>query len=183
MSQFLTALIAGVSILAVILATDLGRRRLTTARMLRSVLVVVIVVPLFVHSFPTTGNDVSLQLAGVGAGVIAGLVAAALLPARRDEDGEIRTVGGVGYALVWIVLSAARVLFAYGSEHWFGEGIIRFSIDNKLSGQDVYANALLFMSLAMVLTRTTVLVSRRHRLRADQAGVRDGLLEVPLTRP
>ncbi|MFI5756599.1 hypothetical protein [Streptomyces sp. NPDC051569] len=169
MSPFLTALIAGATILTIVLATDLGRRRITTMRMLRSVLAVAVVLALFVRSFPTAGNDLSLQLAGVGVGVVCGLLAGGLLPAYRDEDGEFRTVGGVGYALVWIVLSGARVLFAYGTEHWFAEGIVRFSVEHELSGQDVYANAFVFMSLAMVLARTGVLLAKVRHLRAAEA--------------
>jgi len=174
LSQFVTALIAGGTILAIILATDLGRRRVTNMRMVRSVLAVAVIIVIFVHSFPTSGNAPSLQLIGVGVGVICGLVAGALLPAHRGADGLIYTTGGVGYALVWIVLSSARVLFAYGAEHWFTEGLIRFSIENELSGPDVYANAFVFMSLAMVLTRTAVLVTKRRRIRnspVDPAGV------------
>ncbi|MFE3638575.1 hypothetical protein [Streptomyces cellostaticus] len=171
MSPFLTALIASGTILIIILSTDLGTRKVTNMRMLRSILAVVIVLALFVHTLPLDGNDPSLQLAGIGAGVICGLVAAALLPAHRDASGEIYTKGGVGYALVWTALSASRVLFAYGSEHWFSEGIIRFSIEYKLSGQDVYSNAFVFMALAMVLTRTAVLLNKRRRLHGGQLSV------------
>ncbi|MFE8944555.1 hypothetical protein ACWCQS_35895 [Streptomyces sp. NPDC002076] len=169
MSPFLTALIASATILTIILATDLGRRKVTNMRMLRSLLAVAIVIALFVHSLPTAGNDVSLQLAGIGVGAICGLIAGALLPAHREASGEIYTRGGIGYAVLWIVLSSSRVLFAYGTEHWFPQGIIKFSIDYKLSGQDVYANAFVFMSLAMVLARTGVLLARRRRLNAEGA--------------
>lgn len=169
MSPFLTALIASVTILGIILATDLGRRRITTMRLLRSLFAVVVVIGLFVHSLPAAGNDVSLQLAGVGLGAICGLTAGALLPAHRDDDGHCYTTGGIGYALLWVVLSGSRVLFAYGTEHWFSHGIVTFSIDHELSGQDVYANAFVFMSLAMVLARTAVLLTRRRRLRATES--------------
>ncbi|MFI1369281.1 hypothetical protein [Streptomyces griseochromogenes] len=120
------------------------------------------------HTLPIDGNDPSLQVAGIGTGIICRLVAAALLPAHRDASGEVYTKGGIGYALVWTVLSASRVLFAYGSQHWFSEGIVRFSIDYKLSGQAVYSNAFVFMALAMVLTRTAVLLDKRRRLRDGQ---------------
>ncbi|MCR8576698.1 hypothetical protein [Streptomyces sp. Isolate_219] len=169
LSQFVIALIASASILTIILATDLGCRRVTNMRMLRSVIAVAIIIALFVHSFPTSGNALSFQLIGVGVGVICGLVAGALLPAHRGADGQIYTIGGFGYALVWIVISSARVLFAYGAEHWFAEGLIRFSIENELSGPDVYANAFVFMSLAMVITRTAVLVAKRRRIRLSPA--------------
>ncbi|TVL91770.1 hypothetical protein [Streptomyces sp. SAJ15] len=169
MSQFVTALIASGTILTIILATDIGHKKITTTRMVRSVVAVAVIIAIFVHSFPTQGNDVSLQLVGVGVGVISGLIAGTLLPAYRHESGEIYTIGGVGYALVWVVLSSGRVLFAYGAEHWFTEDLIRFSIDYKISGQDTYANAFVFMSLAMVLTRTAVLLTKMRKLRAAEA--------------
>ncbi|MEV4807841.1 hypothetical protein AB0K18_48295 [Nonomuraea sp. NPDC049421] len=166
MSQFLAALIASGTILIIILATDLGRRRVTVMRMARSVIAVAVVIGIFVHSFPTQGNDLSLQLVGIGTGLICGLVAAALLPAYQSASGELYTVGGLGYALVWVVLSAGRVVFAYGAEHWFAEELVRFSIDYRISGPDTYANTFVFMSLAMVLARTGVLLARARRLNA-----------------
>ncbi|WP_433432422.1 hypothetical protein [Nonomuraea sp. CA-141351] len=166
MSQFLAALIASGTILLIILATDLGQRRITTMRMLRSVIAVAVIIAIFVHSLPTQGNDLSLQLVGIGTGLICGLIAGALLPAYRRESGELYTVGGIGYALVWIVLSAGRVVFAYGAEHWFAEGLVRFSIDYQISGADTYANAFVFMSLTMVLTRTAVLMTKMRKLKA-----------------
>nr|AAX98180.1 putative membrane protein [Streptomyces aizunensis] len=173
MSPFLNTLIASGTILAVILSTDLGTRKVTTTRMLPSLLAVVVILALLVHTLPLDGNDPSLQLAGIGAGIICGLAATALLPAHRNASGEVSTKGGIGYALVWTALSASRVLFAYGSQHWFSEGIVRFSTDYKLSGQAVYSNAFAFMALAMVLTRTAVLLNTRRRLRGGQLPAAD----------
>lgn len=172
MSQFMAALIASGTILTIVLATDLGRRRITTLRMLRSIIAVAVVVAIFVHSFPTVGdNDVSLQLVGVGVGVICGLIAGVLLPAHKDAtSGELYTIGGIGYALVWIVLSSARVIFVYGAEHWYPVGLIKFSIDYGISGQDTYSNAFIFMALAMVLTRTAVLLAKMRKLRTQDDG-------------
>ncbi|MGR3938736.1 hypothetical protein [Streptomyces sp. BRA346] len=165
MSQFMSALIASGTILIIILATDIGRRRITTMRMVRSVIAVAVVIAIFVESFPTKGNDLSLQLLGVGTGVICGLIAGVLLPAFKDSSsGELYTIGGIGYALVWIVLSSGRIIFAYGAEHWFTMDLVKFSIDYKISGQDTYANAFVFMSLAMVLTRTAVLLVKMRKL-------------------
>ncbi|WAP56091.1 hypothetical protein [Streptomyces sp. S465] len=168
----MAALIASGTILTIVLATDLGRRRITTLRMLRSIIAVAVVVAIFVHSFPTVGdNDVSLQLVGVGVGVICGLIAGVLLPAHKDAtSGELYTIGGIGYALVWIVLSSARVIFVYGAEHWYPVGLIKFSIDYGISGQDTYSNAFIFMALAMVLTRTAVLLAKMRKLRTQDDG-------------
>lgn len=175
MSQFTLALIASASILIIILATDLGHRRVTTFRMLRSLIAVAVVIAVFVHSIPTTGNDLAFQLTGLGAGVICGLVAGSMLRVYQAADGGTQTFGGIGYATIWVVLSAARVIFAYGTENWFPQEIVQFSIDYKLSGADVYANAFVFMALAMVLTRTTVLLAKRRRLaRSISVGRRSG---------
>ncbi|MFE3630206.1 hypothetical protein [Streptomyces goshikiensis] len=176
MSPFLTALIASGVILIIILSTDLGTRKVTNMRLLRSIIAIVIVIALFVHTLPLGGNDPWLQLAGIGTGAVCGLLAAALLPAHRGTDGEVYTKGGIAYAIVWTLMSASRVLFAYGSEHWFTEDVIMFSINNKLSGQDVYSNAFVFMALAAVLARTAVLLVKRRRLSGAQAPAADTLV-------
>ena len=163
MSPFWIALVASVSVLAIVLATDLGHRALTNWRLLRSLLAVVIVCAIFIRSFPTGGNDIPLQLAGIGAGVLAGIIAAQFLAVERTSDGRVMTRGGVGYATVWTVLSAARVVFAYGAEHWFAEDLVWFSIEHGISGPDTYANAFLFMALSMVLARSGVMLVRARR--------------------
>ncbi|MET9607272.1 hypothetical protein ABZZ17_19680 [Streptomyces sp. NPDC006512] len=178
MSPFLTALIASGVILVIILSTDLGTRQITNMRLLRSIIAIAVVIALFVRTLPLGGNDPWLQLAGIGAGVICGLIAATLLPAHRAPNGDVYTKGGIAYAIVWTLMSASRVLFAYGSEHWFAQDVILFSIENKLSAQDVYSNAFVFMALAMVLTRTAVLLVKRRRTRGTQVPTSDGLVDV-----
>lgn len=93
MSRFLVAAIGSGSILAIVPATDPGRRRATTWRLVRLLLAVVIVCGVFVHSLPLHGNDRPARLAGVGLGVLCGLVAGQFLPVSRD-GGEIVTRGG-----------------------------------------------------------------------------------------
>ncbi|MFF3013730.1 hypothetical protein [Streptomyces sp. NPDC057939] len=176
MSPFLTALTASGVILIIILSTDLGTRQITNMRLLRSIIAIAVVIALFVRTLPLGGNDPWLQLAGIGAGVLCGLIAATLLPAHRSSDGHVYTRGGIAYAIVWTLMSASRVLFAYGSEHWFAQDVIVFSIENKLSGQDVYSNAFVFMALAMVLTRTAVLLVKRSRLRGARVSAADSVL-------
>ncbi|TWD80743.1 hypothetical protein FB561_1831 [Kribbella amoyensis] len=166
MSQFAIALIASASVLSVILATDLGHRKVTRMRILRSVLAVGVIIALFVRSLPTVGNSLTLQLAGVGLGVVFGLLVAVFLPTERAGNGEIYTRAGLAYAVAWTVLSAGRVVFAFGAEHWFAEELITFSIKHQIAGADAYANAFVFLSLAMVLTRSAVLLGKARKLRA-----------------
>ncbi|GGS36616.1 hypothetical protein Snoj_16850 [Streptomyces nojiriensis] len=165
MGQFTTALITCGTILAVILATDSGNRRITAVRIAGPTLVAVIVTGACIHSFPTAGNDTSLHLAAIGVGVICGLVASSPLTAHRDPAGDIRTTGGSGQAAVWVCLSGAQILFAYGCEHWFGARIDRFTTDYQLSGSEVLVSSLALMSLSMVTARAAVLLSRQRAVR------------------
>ncbi|MET9606660.1 hypothetical protein ABZZ17_16535 [Streptomyces sp. NPDC006512] len=179
MGQFTTALITSGSLLAVILATDSGNRRITPLRIAAPTLVAVLVIGVCVHSFPTAGNDTSLHLAGIGAGGICGLVAGSLLSAHRDPAGDIRSTGGPGHAAVWVLLLGAQILFAYGCEHWFGARMTRFTTDYQLSGSEVLVSSLALTSLSMVLARTAVLLSRLRAVRAATAPATD----VPDTDP
>jgi hypothetical protein len=55
-------------------------------------------------------------------------------------------------------MSAFRIGFAYGADHWFPEAIYRFSRDNLITGGDAWTAAFVLMALTMVLPRR-----RRHR--------------------
>jgi hypothetical protein len=171
MSPFWTTVLVSGTILIVILASDLGRRKVNTMRLIRPLIAVAIVIAIFVRELPLDGNDPSLQLAGIGVGIICGLIAGAMLPVRRDESGVVYTVGGVLYLLLWLVISGARVLFVYGTEHWFTGDIIRFCIDYQISGPSVFSNAFVLMALAMVLARTSVMLARRRRVLAEVKGI------------
>ncbi|MER5931008.1 hypothetical protein [Streptomyces sp. NPDC002054] len=170
MGQFTTALITCGSILAVILATDSGNRRITAVRIAAPILVAVLVIGACVDSFPTAGNDPSLHLAGIGVGAICGLVAGSLLYAHRDRTGEVRSTGGLGHAALWVFLCGGQILFAYGCEHWFGADVTRFTTDYQLSGTEVLVSSLAVMSLSMVVARTAVLLSRLRAVRAGSTG-------------
>ncbi|MCX4524087.1 MULTISPECIES: hypothetical protein [unclassified Streptomyces] len=173
MGQFTTALITCATILAVILATDSGNRRITAVRIAGPTLVAVLVTGACVHSFPTAGNDTSLHLAAIGVGVICGLVASSLLTAHRDPAGDIRSTGGFGHAAVWVLLCGVQIVFAYGCEHWFRARMDRFTTDYQLSGSEVLVSSLALMSLSMVTARAAVLLSRLRAVRTATAPVAD----------
>jgi hypothetical protein len=168
MNPFLSALIISVTVLAIVLAGDLGRRRVTAWRLARPVIAVVAVVAIFVHALPHVGNDLALQAVGTVVGLLLGALSAGLLRTGHDEQGAY-TVGGGAYAAFWIVVFAARMLFAYGSEHWFADALVRFCIAYQVSGADALTNTLVFLSLAMVLARTAVIVGRTRSARVGSA--------------
>jgi len=61
------------AILAVVLESDLGRRKIGWFRVGRPILGVVLIVPFFFTSLPTGGDDLLLQGAGAVAGAALGL--------------------------------------------------------------------------------------------------------------
>ena len=60
-------------VLGVILEADLGRRRVGWFRVLRPLAGTAAVVVLYLSAVPTSGHNVALYAAGVGAGVVLGL--------------------------------------------------------------------------------------------------------------
>jgi hypothetical protein len=169
MSDFMITLVVSGTVLLVILAGDLGRRKVNALRLIRPLIAVAVVMVLFFHSPQLDGNDLSLQLVGIGLGTILGLAAGAMMPAERDASGQVYTRAGVLYGLFWLAMSGARVLFVYGIEHWYTAAIITFSVKYRISGPEVFSNSLVLMALATVLARTVVVMNRRRRLRVAVA--------------
>lgn len=153
-------LIFNLILLAVVLEADLGRRKVSALRVLRPLIGAAVIVPFFLSSPAQSGWGLGLELAGVAVGVGLGLGAAALLPVSWSLlDRRSYSRGGIGYALIWVATSAARYLFAYGAQHWFGVPLRDFMITNRVS-PDTLADALIFLFLTMYLIRTASLAIR-----------------------
>jgi hypothetical protein len=99
----------------------------------------------------------AFELVLAALGIILGLAAGLIFRVFRDQ-GIPWSQTGIGYALLWIVVIAARVGFAEATSHsrslqvWLGTHHIT---------PDAITDALIFMAVGMLLTRTAAL-----RLRA-----------------
>jgi hypothetical protein len=158
-------LLLNLGVLAFVLGTGLGTRALTRRRFRLPILLVVIVGFIFLRSVPTTGNDVGLDvilgLVGLGLGVLAG----SLMAVRRDPThGSLVTQAGAAYAAVWIAVIGGRILFAYGSDHWFSGGIGAFSRQHAITGASAFTAAFVIMAIAMVATRVAVTAVKTERI-------------------
>jgi hypothetical protein len=150
-------------VLAVLLEADLGRRKIGWFRLLRPLITAGAVVAVFVSSIAASGHDLALEAAGAGAGVLLGLAAHLFMSVGFDpakgEKGRAVSWAGFGYAAFWAVVFAARLVFIYGTEHWFARPLGQFLITHQLSATGL-TDALLFMAIAMALARTALLAVR-----------------------
>ena len=159
-------------LLAFVLWANLGTRTVTGSRLALPVLLVLVAGAVFLRNVPTAGHDVALEAAGAGAGVVLGLVAAALVRVERDRGGRLVMHAGATYAALWTIVIGGRMAFAYGAEHWFPAVIGRFSTRHEITGAGAWTAAFILLSLSMVLTRVAasgVLIARAARRPASAA--------------
>jgi hypothetical protein len=161
MSALNQALLINALVLVAVLEADLGpHRKLGVFRVLRPILLAGGIVPIYLRSLATHGAGLTLEILGVVAGVVLGLIAAALITVYRSpRTGKLVSRAGAGYAVLWVVLAGARSLFSYGSVHWFGAQLGRWMVEHRVTA-DALTDALILMSVAMVITRTAGLLAR-----------------------
>jgi hypothetical protein len=167
LSQLTEAMIVNGVVLATVLASDLGpARKIGPARLLRPVIAAAVIIPLFVDRPSANGSSVAVELAGVLAGLLGGLAAAALMSVYRSpETGKPVSRAAAPYAIFWTVVIAARAAFSYGAAHWFTAQIVSWAVTNHVSEASI-VDGLIFMAIAMILVRTIGLGVRASRLPA-----------------
>jgi len=159
-----SALIIDAVLLAAVLQADLGPHRMIgRLRILRPLLLAAIIVPLYLKAVATTGNGLSLEIAAAAAGIILGLVATSLMSVYRSRDkGSPVSQAGFAYAALWTIVIGARAAFSYGSNHWFSHSLNTWMIQHSITTAAI-TDALIFMAVAMLLTRTIALAIRARR--------------------
>ena len=154
---------------AVLIATlhsDLGaHRKIGPMRLLRPALIAGSIVPLFIEPLVTHGAGLEVELAGVAAGLVGGLAALGLMRVYRSPGtGKPATASGWPLALLWVLVIGARAAFSYGSEHWFPNQLANFAVAHQVTVAAL-TDALVFMAVAMLLTRTLGLAARAANVR------------------
>jgi hypothetical protein len=155
------------TLLGWVLLRNLGTRPLSRSAYLVPLGVVAVAAGIYLRSVPTEGNDLVLDVAGIGAGIVFGLAAAACTRLVRDPSGRLLTRAGAAFAAVWVVAIGGRIAFAELATHSWGPAVARFSIAHQITGADAWRTAFVLMALVMVLTRVaaTAITARSHRLR------------------
>jgi hypothetical protein len=164
-SQLSEAMIVNGVVLASVLASDVGpARKIGRGRLLRPVIVAAVIIPIFMDHPATNGSGLAVEIAGIAAGLLGGLAAAALMRVYRSpETGRPVSRAGWPYAIFWTVIIGARAAFSYGAAHWFSSSIVSWAVANQVS-QAAITDGLIFMAIMMIIVRTAGLAARSSRL-------------------
>jgi hypothetical protein len=171
MSPLTEAMVINAIVLFATLEADLGpHRKIGPVRILRTPLVVAAVIPLFLDRPVTHGNGLLVELAGLAAGLLCGLVVTTLMRVYRSpRTGRPVSAAGLPYAIVWTLIVAARAAFSIGATHWFPAQLAQWCATHQVTGAAI-TDGLIFMAIAMVLVRTAGLAARAARLPSTPAG-------------
>ena len=167
MSPLTDAMIINGAVLIAVLEGDLGpHRKIGPLRILRPLVTIALVVPLFLDRPVTHGNGLLIELAGLAAGLLCGLVITTLMRVYRSpRTGKPVSAAGFPYAIVWTVVVGARAAFSYGASNWFPAQLAQWCLTHQVTGAAI-TDGLIFMAITMVLVRTLGLYTRATRLPA-----------------
>lgn len=165
MSPLTEALMINGTVLFAILESDLGKhRKISKFRILRTPLTIAAIIPLVLDRPVTHGNGLLVELAGVAAGLLCGLVATALMRVYRSpKTGKPVSAAGLPYAIVLTLIAAARSAFSVGAVHWFPAQMTQWCVTHQVSVAAI-TDGLIFMAVAIVLVRTAGLAARAAQL-------------------
>jgi hypothetical protein len=159
-----TVLVVNLLMLGVVLESDLGRRRIGWFRLGRPLLTLPVVLTMVGLHPASSGNGLLFDVAGAVVGIVLGLAAGALMRVEYDgAKGRAVSRAGLPYAALWLVIIGGRLLFLYGTTHWFGRQVGEFLVNNRIS-TDAFAASFILMAFAMALTRTASLAVRSVRV-------------------
>lgn len=158
-----SVLILNLLILFAVLESDLGRKKVSAFRVVRPLIMAIGIVPLFLDRPATSGAGFALELALGAFGILLGLLASTRLMSINWDSARNSAVShaGAAYGLFWVAVIGARLLFTYGANHWYTKQLGHWMTTNSIS-VDALTDALIFMAVAMAVTRTLRLAVGRR---------------------
>jgi hypothetical protein len=124
----------------------------------------------YLHTIPTSGNDVALVGVGSIAGLTLGTLCGLFTNVYPDHDGvPFAKATGVA-AVLWVLGVGSRIAFSLYAQHGGGSTIEHFSITHSLS-PDAWVAGFVLMAILEAVSRTAVLLVRARRLHSDRGAI------------
>jgi len=155
------------TVLVLLVVRQIRESRFTTRMVVLPLAIIAAVVKSYLHTIPTSGNDL-VVIAGLTAiGIVFGTISALTTRVRTDGGRYALIKAGWVSAGVWVLSMGGRFGFAIWATHGGGPSLYRFSLAHHLS-IDVWTAAIVLMALGEVLARTGLMVVRTQRALATQ---------------
>lgn len=155
------------TVLVLLVVRQLRESRFTLHMVLLPLGIIGWVVKSYLHTIPTSGNDLAVIVGLTAVGVVFGSISALTTRVRTDGGPNALIKAGWVSAGVWVLSMGGRFGFAVWASHGGGPSLYRFSLAHDLS-IDVWTAAIVLMALGEVLARTGLMVLRTHRALAEQ---------------
>jgi hypothetical protein len=124
----------------------------------------------YLHSIPTSGNDLALVLIGAVAGLTLGTLCARFTLVYPDQDGvPFARATGIA-AVLWVLGVGARIAFSLYAQHGGGATVEHFSVAHSLSS-DAWVACFVLMAILEAVSRTAVLLVRARRLHSHGGAI------------
>ena len=152
------------AILILLVVLQIRERRMHLRSLVLPLVLVVVAATNYLHTIPTRGNDLALEMTLIAVGVTLGSACALTTHVRPGPDGVALARAGWVAAGLWVLGCGARMAFAFVTQHGAGPAVARFSMSHSITGADAWVAALVLMALAEVSARLIVLQLRAAKV-------------------
>ena len=160
----ITDYLINIALVALVILQIRGSR-LDLKNALRPVVLVAAAALYYLRGFPTSGNDLLLDLVLGGIGLVLGIACGATTRVWRAGDGFAYAKAGVIAAVLWVIGIGSRLAFEEFWTHGGTKAIVNFSVAHDITSQNAWVAGLVIMALAEVLSRLATIRARAARTR------------------
>jgi hypothetical protein len=158
------------AVFAAVVVTRWGQHDYTRRQRVLTLAVMVLLLAKYVRGMPTSGSDLALELGCLAVGALFGIgMLAATKVGRDDTSGQVWVRAGLAYVVLWVVMLATRVVFAYSATGWARNDIGRFFASNHLTSAAV-TPAFVLMTIGSLVVVTIGTAIRAAALAEGSAG-------------
>ena len=157
----------------------LGRHRYTRRQRLLTLVVVAVLAGKYVRGMPTSGHDLTIEIACAALGALFGFAMLAATSVTRDpRTGQIWIRASLAYLALWTVMLGSRIVFAYTASDWDRAAVARFFAAHQLTGTAV-TPAFVLMTIASLVIVMLGTALRARPTGGSGASPRDNAGQVP----